>query len=150
MRALPPPRWAQVVDDTDALTVLELDEALVDGAPWSGLGTQLGVSVVLHDPDPTGQPYDDEHATLLALQAAVAAALGDDGRIVATITMDGVRELVAYVRSPALVEAWRTTPPDGLATHEVEVTLLEDPAWRGLREIAGLLDDSEPPLRPPT
>ena len=104
---MPPPAWVQVVDDSDGLTVLELDEALLAGAPWPGLGTQLGISVTLHAPDPTGQPYDDEHAVLLDLQAGVALALGEDGRVAATITMDGVRE------------------------------------------IAGLLEDGEAPLRPP-
>ena len=148
--ALPPPRWAQVVDDEDGLTVLELDEALVDGAPWPGLGTQLGVSVALHDPDPDGQPYDDEHDALLELQAALAGALGNRGRLVASNTMDGVRELVAYVAAPAVVERWQSDPPDGLGSHALEVTLLEDPQWRGLREIAGLLDEDEGPLRPPT
>ena len=145
---MPPPAWVQVVDHTGGLTVLELDEALVDGAPWAGLGTQLGISVTLHLPDPTGQPYDDEHAVPLALQASVVAALGADGRLVATITMDGVRELVAYVRSPGVVQAWQSHPPDGLGSHDVEVTLLEDPTWLGLREMAGLLGD-ELPLRPP-
>jgi len=146
--AMPPPAWVQVVDSTGGLTVLELDEALVDGAPWAGLGTQLGISVALHLPDPTGQPYDDEHAVLLALQASVVAALGPDGRLVATITMDGVRELIAYVRTPGVVQVWQSHPPEGLGSHDVEVTLLEDPTWLGLRELAGLLGD-EPPLRPP-
>ena len=145
---MPPSAWVQVVDHTGGLTVLELDEALVDGAPWPGFGTQLGVSVTLHLPDPTGQPYDDEHEALLVLQEAVVAALGADGRLVATVTMDGVRELVAYVRSPEVVQAWQGQPPEGLGSHDVEVTLLEDPSWLGLREMAGLLGE-EPPLRPP-
>jgi hypothetical protein len=146
-----PPSWVQLLDDEDAeqLTVLELDETVADGAPWPGYATQLGVSVVLHDPDPQGQPYDDEHATLSLLRLAIEQSLGQDGRLVAVITLDGVREHVAYVRSPEVVDAWRTAPPEELGTHEVEVQLLEDPEWLGLREIAGLLGEAESPLRPP-
>lgn len=145
------PSWVQLLDDEDAeqLTVLELDEAVAEGAPWPGYGTQLGVSAVLHDPDPQGQPYDDEHATLALLRSALEQALGTGGRLVATITLDGVREHVAYVRSPEVVEAWRTSPPEGFGSHELEVQLLEDPEWLGLREIAGLLGPDEQPLRPP-
>lgn len=146
---MPAPAWVQLVDDSEGLTVLELDEALVDGAPWPGLGTQIGISVALHAPDPAGQPYDDEHAVLLTLTDTIVRALGEDGRLVATITMDGVRELVAYVRAPAVVQAWQSTPPDGLGSHDLEITLLEDPAWLGLREIAGVLPEDEDPLRPP-
>lgn len=145
------PSWVQLLDDEDAeqLTVLELDEAVADGAPWSGYGTQLAVSVDLHDPDPQGQPYDDEHAVLALFRLALEQALGTDGRLVATITMDGVREHVAYVRSPEVVERWRDSPPEGFGTHDVEVQLLEDPEWLGLREVAGLLAPGEAPLRPP-
>ena len=144
------PAWVQLVDDEDGqLTVLELDEAVVAGAPWPGYPTQLGVSATLHDPDPQGQPYDDEHAALLVLRSALEQALGQEGRLVAVITLDGVREHVAYVRSPAMVERWQTDPPAGLGSHELAVTLLEDPEWVGLREIAGLLREDEPPLRPP-
>ena len=97
---MPPAAWVQLLDDSEGLTVLELDEALVDGPPWPGLGTQLGISVV--------------------------RALGEDGRLVATITMDGVREPVAHVRAPAVVEAWQSAPPDRLGSHDLEITLLED------------------------
>lgn len=145
------PAWAQLVDDEDEeqLTVLELDEAVADGAPWPGFGTQLSVSVVLQDPDSQGQPYDEEHAALSLLRLSLEEALGRDGRLVATITLDGVREHLAYVRSAAVVEAWRSSPPGGFGAHELEVQLFEDPQWRGLREVAGLLGEDEPPLRAP-
>lgn len=144
------PAWVQVVDDEDdQLTVLDLDEAVAEDAPWPGYPVQLSVSVELHDPDPTGQPYDDEHAVLALLRSSLEQALGQDGRLVATITLDGVREHLAYVRGTAVVERWRTAPPEGFATHDVDVALLEDPDWRGLREVAGLLGEDEEPLRPP-
>lgn len=146
---LPEPDWVQLVDDEDVLTVVELDDALVDGAPWDGLGVQLAVALAVQDPDPTGQPYDEEHGLLLAWQAALAETLGDDGRVVATITMDGVREIVAYVRSFDVVAPWEAAPPPAFASHEAQVSLVEDPAWLGLREIAGVLGEDEEPLRLP-
>ena len=144
-----PSAWVQLLDDTDGLTVLELDEAVVDAAPWAGFGVQLAVSVTVQEPDLAGQPYDQEHVALGALQWALEQALEGHGRLVASITLDGVRELVAYVDSIALVQAWRTQPPEGFASHDVQVQLLEDPQWRGLREIAGQLGE-DPVLRPPT
>ena len=47
----------QLVDDLEGLVVVELDEAVAEGAPWPELGIQLVVTVTLQDPDPDGQPY---------------------------------------------------------------------------------------------
>jgi hypothetical protein len=141
-----PAHWAQLVDDSDGLVVVELDDAAAEGAPWPGFGVQLVVTVTLIDPDPEGQPYDEEHAVLARWRTALETALGDAGRLVATITCDGVREHIAYLRSADLVEAWREAPPEGLGTHEAQVAVVEDPTWLGLREIAGGLEDGEDPL----
>ncbi len=141
-----PPRWEQLVDDLEGLVVVELDEAAAEGAPWPELGVQLVVTVMLQDPDPDGQPYDEEHAVLGRWREALVRALGPNGRLVATLTADGVREHVAYVRDPALVEAWADAPPPGLGSHEAQVALVPDPTWLGLREIAGRLEDGEEPL----
>lgn len=141
-----PARWTQLVDDTEDLVVVELDDAVAEQAPWPGFGVQLVVTATLDDPDPDGQPYDEEHAELGRWRAALVAALGEQGRLVATITCDGVREHVAYLRDIAVVEAWRAVPPPGLSSHEAQVAVVEDPTWLGLREIAGLLEDGEEPL----
>lgn len=143
-------RWVQLVDETGGrLSVIELDDALVALAPVDGYGLQLAISVAFDEPDPTGQPYDDEHQGLLAWQASLVDALGDDGRLAATLTADGVREFVAYVRSVELVDAWQHATPEGLGRYAAAVTLLPDPGWLGLREIAGLLGPDEQPLRAP-
>ena len=140
------PQWEQLVDDEDGLVVVELDEAAAEGAPWPDFEVQLVVTVALHDPDPEGQPYDDEHAQLGRWRAALVAALGDHGRLVATLTADGVREHIAYLRDASVVEAWRDAPPPGLGSHDAQVVLVPDPTWLGLREIADLLADGEGPL----
>ena len=141
-----PPRWEQLVDDEEGLVVVELDSAAAEGAPWPELGLQLVVTVTLQDPDPEGQPYDEEHAQLGRWRTALQTALGDAGRLVATLTADGVREHVAYVREPAVVTTWQQAPPPGLGSHEAQVVLVPDPTWLGLREIAGLLAPGEEPL----
>lgn len=141
-----PPRWEQLVDDLEGLVVVELDEAAAEGAPWPELGVQLVVTVTLQDPDPDGQPYAEEHAVLGRWREALARALGANGRLVATLTADGVREHVAYVRDPEVVEAWADAPPPGLGSHEAQVALVPDPTWLGLREIAGRLEGGEEPL----
>ena len=145
-----PPDWVQLVAEEGDLTVVELDDAVVDGAPWPGWPVQLALAVTVLDPDPEGQPYDDEHEALLAWQQALEDALGDQGRLVATITMGGVREYVAYLRSTDVIAPWEQEPPPALGTHEVQVTVMADPGWLGLREIAGVLGEDEEPLRPPT
>lgn len=150
--ALPavPPEWVQLVDEeAGALTVVELDDALGASCPFPELPWQLALAVALEGPDPSGQPYDDEHAALLAWQQALEQALGADGRLVATITSGGVREFVAYLRSDDVVADWADAPPPGLASFTAEVLLLPDPSWLGLREIAGLLGEDEQPLRAP-
>jgi hypothetical protein len=141
-----PPRWEQLVDDEEGLVVVELDEAAAQGAPWPELGVQLVVTVTIQDPDPDGQPYDDEHEVLGRWRTALAAALGDAGRLVATLTAGGLREHVAYVRDEAVVTAWPAAPPPGLGSHDAQVVLVPDPTWLGLREIAGLLGPDESPL----
>jgi hypothetical protein len=140
------PVWVQLVDDEDGLVVVELDDAAAQAAPLPEYGVQLVVTVALQDPDHEGQPYDVEHEELGRWRAALERALGPDGRLVATLTANGVREHLAYVRGPEVVEAWREAPPQGLGSHEAQVALVPDPTWLGLREVAGLLEDGEEPL----
>jgi hypothetical protein len=134
-----PSAWVQLLDDDEGLTVLELDEAVVGTAPWEGFGVQLTVSVALLDPDAQGQPRADERAALTSFRDSLDAALAGQGRVVATITMDGVREHIAHVSSSAVVEGWQQAPPQGFGSHDAQVQLIDDPEWQGLREIAGLL-----------
>lgn len=150
MTVLPDPDWVQLVDEeAGALTVVELDDALGAVCPVVSLPWQLALAVVIEGPDPSGQPYEDEHTALLGWQAALEQALGGGGRLVATITSGGVREFIAYLESDEVVASWADAPPPGLSTFTAEVLLMPDPTWLGLREIAGLLGEDEQPLRAP-
>lgn len=143
---LPAARWSRLVDDEQGRVVVELDDAVAEGAPWPQLPVQLVVTVPVADPDPQGQPAGQEQAALARWRGALVRALGADGRLVATITAAGVREHVAYVARASVVQAWQQAPPRGLGTRDAQVALVPDPTWLGLREIAGLLEDGEQPL----
>lgn len=120
-----------------------LDEAVALGAPFEDFPLQVGVGVTLQQPDEQGQPSAEEKAALRAFETGLVQALGHEGRIVATLTVDGVREYVAYVRSTDVLVPWRETPPPGTESHDWQVQVLQDPTWLGLREIAGLLQPGE-------
>ena len=145
---LPAPDWAEVVQDSSAGAaeplVVRWDEALAATAPHDGWPVLLVATVGFDAPD--GQPYGPEVARLDAFRAALERAVGDDGRLLAELTSGGEREHLVQLRSRAVVEAWRAAPPEGLGAYEVRVVLADDPAWRGLREVAGRLADGEPAL----
>ena len=143
------PDWVELHDEYDGWPcVVVFDEAVALAAPHAGWPLQLAMSVQLLAPGEDGLPGPAEEARLAEYEQALAVALGRQGRLVAAITLQGVREYVAYLRSARVVEAWQDAPPPGLGSHDADVQLLPDRDWRGLREIAGLLDPDEEPLRP--
>lgn len=149
------PRWVTVegVADPDGdgralRAVTLLDEAVALGAPFEEFPLQVGIGVHLHEVDDGGQPTPEEKTVLRAFQTALVQALGDQGRVVAALTVDGVREYVAYVRSTDVLLPWQSGPPAGMEERDWQVQVLEDPTWLGLREIAGLLQPGEEELGP--
>ncbi|MCW2779394.1 MAG: hypothetical protein JWN17_3119 [Frankiales bacterium] len=147
------PRWVtlqgEYTEDGRGLrAVTLLDEAVALGAPFEGFPLQVGVGVHLLEPDSSGQPSAAERPALKAFEAGLVQALGDQGRLVAALTVDGVREYVAYVRSTDVLMPWRDAPPAGMDVHDWQVQVLQDPSWLGLREIAGLLQPGEELLAP--
>jgi hypothetical protein len=147
------PRWVtlqgEYTEDGRGLrAVTLLDEAVALGAPFEGFPLQVGIGVQLLEPDSAGQPSAQERPALKAFEAALVQALADQGRLVAALTVDGVREYVAYVRSTDVLLPWRQAPPAGMDVHDFQVQVLSDPSWLGLREIAGLLQPGEQELAP--
>ncbi len=142
--SLPPADWAEVVEDEGEPLVVRWDEALAAGAPYDDWPVLLVATVGFEAPD--GQPYGPEVARLDAFRAALERAVGDDGRLVAELTSGGEREHLVQLRTRAVVEAWADDPPEGLGEYDVRVVLADDPDWRGLREVAGVLRDGEEPL----
>lgn len=144
-----PPRWVTLTATSDGLPVITLvDEAVALAAPFPSHPVQVGLGVHLNEPDELGQPGDVDRPLLRSFEQALVTALGSDARLVSSLTLQGVREYVAYARSTEVLERWQQEPPPGLDTHDVQVFAIEDPSWKGLREIAGLLEPGEEPLRP--
>ena len=144
-----PPRWVTLTATVDGLPSITLvDEAVALAAPFPSHPVQLGFGVHLHEPDRLGQPGPAESADLRRFEQALVDALAGTARVVSVLTLQGVREYVAYATDLELLESWQQEPPAGLDTHDVQVMVLPDPTWKGLREIAGLLEPGEQPLRP--
>lgn len=146
-------RWVtlkgEYVEEGQAKRAVTLiDEAVALGAPFAGFGLQVGLGVALRDPDDAGQPSAAERPALRAFEQALVQELGAAGRIVASMTVDGLREYVAYVRGTEVLLTWRDAVPAGMRSHDFEVQVLEDPSWLGLRELAGLLQPGEEHLGP--
>lgn len=146
-------RWVVVKGEYDEdgrarRAVTLLDEAVALGAPFDGFGLQVGLGVPLHDVDPTGLPTTEERQRLRGFERGLVQALGRQGRLVASLTADGLREYVAYVRSTDVLLPWRDAAPDGMHEHDFSVQVLQDPTWLGLRELAGLLQPGEELLGP--
>lgn len=143
------PSWVTLTSTVDGTPVITLvDEAVALAAPFASHPLQVGLGVRLNDPDALGQPGESERDDLKRLERGVVDALGTDARLVASITLQGIREYVAYAVDGSFLQAWTEEAPDGLNSHEVQVMVMEDPTWKGLREIAGLLEPGEAPLRP--
>lgn len=145
------PRWTTVSGQSpDGLpSVIVLDEAAVEQAPWADYPVQIGLGIRLEQAGPDGQPGPDERPALQELQEAYAEALAEHGRVVASVTLEGIYELIAYSRDAHWVEQWQGGGPPGMAGgHQWEMYLMDDPRWTGLRELAGLLEPGETAVRP--
>ena len=143
-----PPRWVTLRGETThegrtLRSVTLVDEAVALTAPHPGFALQVGIGVRLAEPDASGQPGPEEKAVLRRFEAGLVQALGPAGRLVASLTVDGVREYLAYVAGTDVLLPWREAAPAGMDSHDWQVQVLEDPRWLGLREIAGLLEAGE-------
>lgn len=127
---------------------VRVDEGAALAAPWPGLPVQVCVGVPLARPDEGGQPGLTEQPALRQFERAFAAALGPPARVVAAVTMAGVREIMAYAPDAGFIERWQTGTPAGMELYPCEVHVLADPGWTGLRELAGLLEPGEQVVRP--
>ncbi len=145
------PRWVTVTRESpEGLpSVIVMDEAAVDAAPWDDYPVQIGLGIRLEGAGRDGQPGLTERPALQRLQEAYAQALAEHGRVVASITLEGIYELIAYSRDRDWVQQWQDVGPPGMSGgHQWEIYLMDDPAWTGLRELAGLLEPGEQAVRP--
>ena len=134
------PRWVTLraaTEDGRPVVVL-VDEAVALSSPHDGFGLQVGLGVQLGEPGPDGLPGPQEKAALRVFEQAMVDAVGETGRLVATITLPGVREYLIYASTTAWAQQWAQTPPEGMTSHPFGLQAGEDPHWHGLRQMAGL------------
>jgi hypothetical protein len=80
-------------------------------------------------PTPDGLPGEDELDSLRAMEQAIVDAGAGAARLVAVMTLEGVREWMLYARSVD----WATPFADA----GLSVVVGEDPTWHGLMELSG-------------
>ena len=138
-----PPRWVTLRAQTPEgnPVVMLIDEAVALTAPYVGFGLLVGVGVQLHEPDPQGQPTQGEKPVLRGFEQGLVDSMGGAARLVASVTVGGVREYLVYARDTDWMEPWRETVPEPMTSHSFGVQVAEDEGWHGLRELCGL----EPP-----
>jgi hypothetical protein len=125
-----PADWVTLRTETEdgKPIVVLIDRAVATTAPYQEFVTQVGVAVQFED-TPDGLPAEDDQPGLKALEQAVVDAAAGAGRLVAVMTLEGVREWMLYARTTE----W-TTP---FAQAGLSVVVGTDPTWQGLKELSG-------------
>lgn len=114
-------------DDGHPIVVL-VDRAVARTAPYPDCCVQVGIAVTYGE-TPDGQPLAEHREQLQTLEQAVVNAAAGEARLVAVLTLDGVREWMLYARTTSWTQAF--------AESGLSLVLSDDPAWQGLRELAG-------------
>jgi len=126
-----PARWVTLRTATeDGLPVVVLvDQAVVTTCPYGDHPVQVAVGVP-YQAGEDGLPTAEETPRLKEMEQHLVDAAGGEARLVAVMTLEGVREWTFYARGTAWVTPLREI---GLSVLETE-----DPAYQGLRELSGL------------
>lgn len=124
------PDWVTLRDQTDeGLPVVVLvDRAVVTTAPHEDCPLQVAVAVQL-SPSEDGQPTETDRPNLRDLEQRLVDAAAGHARLVAVMTLEGVREWILYGASGE----W-TAP---FVAAGVSCIVTEDPSYTGLLELAG-------------
>lgn len=114
-------------DDSKPIVVL-IDRAVATTAPYDDFTWQVAVAVPLSETD-DGQPAPADLPRLKDLEQQLVDAAAADARLVAVMTLEGLREWMFYARATdwalPFVEAG------------ISVQAGEDPDYQGLLELAG-------------
>jgi hypothetical protein len=126
-----PARWVTLRTATeDGLPVVVLvDQAVVTTCPYGDHPVQVAVGVP-YQAGEDGLPTEAETPRLKEMEQHLVDAAAGEARLVAVMTLEGVREWTFYARGTAWVTPLREI---GLSVLETE-----DPAYQGLRELSGL------------
>ncbi len=124
------PDWVtlRAQTETDLPIVILVDRGTALGAPWPEASVQIGVAVPL-SPTADGQPDPKDLAGLRGFEQRLVDAAAGQARLVAVMTVEGIREWVLYGSSGDWTEPF---VQEGLS-----VVVEPDPQWTGLRELTG-------------
>ena len=126
-----PAQWVTLRTATEeGLPVVVLvDQAVVTTCPYGDHTVQVAVGVPYQAGD-DGLPATEELPRLKEMEQHLVNAAVGQGRLVAVMTLEGVREWTFYARGTGWTEPLKAV---GLSVLETE-----DPSYQGLRELAGL------------
>jgi hypothetical protein len=108
--------------------VVTVDRAIATTAPYPVFTLQVSVAVPLGETR-DGQPAESDKANLRTLEQGMVDAADGEARLVAVMTLEGVREWILYARTTAWAQPFIEA---GLS-----VKAGEDPTYSGLLELAG-------------
>jgi hypothetical protein len=125
-----PADWVtlRTATEEDQPIVVLVDRAVATTAPYPQWPLQVGIAVT-YGVTPDGQPLEEHREQLRALEQAVVDAASGEARLVAVMTLEGVREWMLYART--------TDWANDFAEAGLSVMVAEDPAWAGLQELSG-------------
>jgi hypothetical protein len=125
-----PADWVtlRTVTEDDQPIVVLVDRALAATAPYPDWPVQVAIAVS-YGATPDGLPLEEHRAHLREMEQAVVDAAAGEGRLVAVMTLEGVREWMLYARSTD----WSAS----FAAAGLSVMSADDPTWAGLRELSG-------------
>ena len=126
-----PAQWVTLRTLTeDGLAVVVLvDQAVATTCPYGDHPVQVAIGVPYQAQD-DGLPAEQELPRLKEMEQHLVDAGAGAARLVAVMTLEGVREWTFYARSTDWVEPLRAI---GLSVLESQ-----DPSYQGLRELTGL------------
>jgi hypothetical protein len=108
--------------------VVTLDRAIATTAPYDVFTMQVSIGVSLGETS-DGLPAESDKANLRTLEQGIVDAAAGEARLVAVMTLEGVREWVLYARTTAWTHAF--------IEGGMSVRAGEDPTFSGLLELAG-------------
>ena len=125
-----PAQWVTLRTQTeDGLPVVVLvDQAVATTAPHAGHPVQVAVGVP-YTAEADGQPAAEDVPRLKEMEQHLVDTGAGVARLVAVMTLEGVREWTFYARDAAWTEP--------LLAVGLSVLITEDPTYQGLRELSG-------------
>ena len=125
-----PAQWVTLRTETeDGMPVVVLvDQAVATTAPYADHPVQVAVGVP-YSAGEDGLPVPDDLPRLKEMEQHLVDAAAGRARLVAVMTLEGVREWTFYARDTGWVGPLK----------EVGLSVLEtdDPSYQGLRELSG-------------